>query len=160
MRRCLAAVSVAVALVGLTAAPSSAAKKKPGWSLAKASAYIEFNLRIPDPDIIAAAKYYLAYMTKIGGPNGIAEAKKELAIATAGQTVDHASCLGLKAAPGGFVSFKCKLALSDELGFTAKRVGTWKRLATGKWEWSGTSATYGGRCPENWNYTTTNGFCQ
>jgi hypothetical protein len=156
VRRSLIVV-LASALAAVPVSSASAATK-PGWSLAKASAYIEFNLRIPVPEVVAYSKEFLRLQKQLGGQFGIAEAEEEIELAKAGLGVDRASCLGLKAAPGGYVSFKCKLAMSDDLGFTAKVLGTWKRLPTGKWRWDSSSFTLGGLCPPRWDGSPTSGL--
>jgi hypothetical protein len=146
MRRAsLLAVILALALTSLASAAS-----KPGWTLAKASAYIEFNVHLSDPELLTQAKAHLRQMKQIGGATGIAEARADLATAKAGYSVDRASCLGTKAAAGGYVSFKCKLQGSTDLGFKLKSVGVWKRLPTGKWTYVESSRSYGGYGPSWW----------
>jgi hypothetical protein len=153
--------SILFLALGLTFAGTSSADAatQPGWSLAKATAYIESYVRVPAPAIIAAATVHLQAMKQGGSRSAIAKAQKQLTLAKAGLGVDLARCLGSKAAPGGYVSFKCRLALSDDLGFSGKALGTWSRLATGSWAWRWTSLTAGGVCPPGWDRRTTNGFC-
>jgi hypothetical protein len=153
--------SILLLALGLVVAgtPSADAATQPGWSLAKATAYIESNLRVPAPAIIAAATAHLRAMKQQGRTNAIAEAQRQVTLAKAGLGVDRASCLGSTPAPGGYVAFKCKLALRDDLGFTGKALGTWSRLATGRWVWRWTTLTAGGVCPPGWDSRTTNGFC-
>lgn len=138
-------MAVVAAAVVLAFAAQASAATKPGWSLAKASAHLEFHLHLVAPDIVAGAEKRLRFQRQIGGENGILNAKEDLAIARAGMETNRASCLGLKAAPGGFVTFRCKLLLSDELGFTGKALGVWKRNpATGRWLWTSSSFTISG----------------
>jgi hypothetical protein len=68
-------VLLAASLAGvLLIAPATSAASGPGWTLAKASAYIEFNLRLSDPELVTQAQEALRLAKGIGGPNGIAAA--------------------------------------------------------------------------------------
>jgi hypothetical protein len=120
----------------------------PGWTLAKASAYIELNLRLSDPELVSQAAEAVRVAKMLGG--GIAKAERDLKTAKARYSIDRASCLGIRRAPGGYVSFKCKLSGSIDLGFTLKSVGVWKRLPTGKWRYFESSRSYGGYGPPWW----------
>jgi hypothetical protein len=146
----LLAASLAGVLLLVPATSSASAASKPGWSLAKASAYIEFHLRLTDSELVSRAQETLRLAKALGGPGGIARAEQDLKTAKAGFTIDRASCLGIKPAPGGYVSFKCKLSGSIDLGFTVKAVGVWKRVPTGQWRWFESSGSYYGLGPSWW----------
>jgi hypothetical protein len=140
----------ALALALAVSAQASGASK-PGWTLAKASAYIEFNLRLHDSEDVRQAAEALRIARLTGGRHGIAAAERNLRIAKAGYSIGRASCLGMRRAPGGYVSFKCKLSGSIDYGFTLKSVGVWKRLVTGRWRYVESSRSYGGYGPSWWN---------
>jgi hypothetical protein len=143
----------ALALALVVSAQASGASK-PGWTLAKASAYIEFNLRLHDSEDVRQATEALRIARMLGGPGGIARMERDLRTAKAGYSIDRASCLGMRRAPGGYVSFRCKLSGSIRYsngGFTVKSVGVWKRLLTGRWRYVESSRSYGGYGPSWWN---------
>jgi len=140
--------ALAVTLVAAIVAAGASAAPAPGMSLARASSEIEFHIRLVVPAVVAKAQDTLRLYKQLGGQGGIANARAELKAAQAGFEVDHASCLGTKAAAGGWSAFRCKLSLSDDLGFTAKAQGTYTRTA-GVWRWWTTSFTLIGYGP--WN---------
>jgi hypothetical protein len=149
--RFLPIVPVLALALAVPAQAGGATMTKPGWTLAKASAYIEFNLRLSDPELVSQAAEHLRIARQVGGPRGIAAAERDLRTAKAGYSVGRASCLGMRRAPGGYVSFKCKLSGNIDLGFTLKSVGVWKRRLTGKWRYVESSRSYGGYGPSWWN---------
>ncbi len=135
MRRALILVLVAAAF-GISLLPAAHGGVKRGWSTAKASTYLKVHLRLADPTVVAAASDYLQKMKQIGDASGIALAESQLRDAKSGLAVDRATCLGVRPAPGGYVSFRCKLSLSDHREFTAEAAGTWRlRPASGNWQW-------------------------
>jgi len=138
-----------VTLAGLAVVQTAAASS--GISLAQASAQIEFNVRLVVPSIVTKAQEQLRLANQIGGPNGIAQAQENLKLAKAGLEVDHASCLGTKPARGGHSTFRCKLSLSDDLGFTGKALGTYGRATSGSWRWQTSSFTLAGYGPAEWH---------
>jgi hypothetical protein len=146
----LLAASLAGVLLLVSSTSSASGASNPGWTLAKASAYIESTFRLADPELVTLAQEHLRVMKQLGGSYGISEAEQDLKIAKAGYSVDRASCVGIKPAPGGYVSFKCKLGGSIDLGFTLKSVGVWKRLPTGTWRYVESSRSYGGYGPSWW----------
>lgn len=143
MRRAVLLLLVAAAL-GILLLPAAHGGAKQGWSTAKASAYLKLHLRLADPTVVAAAGDYLRQMKQLGDASGIAIAQRQLIDAKLGLAVDRATCLGVKPAPGGYVSFRCKLSLSDHREFTAEAVGAWRRNpASGKWQWRTATWTLG-----------------
>jgi hypothetical protein len=130
-------------------ATSAQASEPPGWGIAKASAHLEFHLRLVAPDIITEAQHRLRLSRQLGA--SLEKAEADLRLAKAGLETEHASCLGLRVAPGGYASFKCKLILSDDLGFHGKATGTWARNpASGRWLWTSTTFTLTGYAPPGW----------
>jgi len=129
VRRCLIAASLVVALGGLGASGSSASTK-PGWSLARASAYVELYVRYTDPYVVAQARREVALAKQLGEAGVLAQAEQNLVLARAGLRVDRALCFDLRAAPGGYASFRCRLLMSDDLGFKATANGVFRVGAT------------------------------
>lgn len=155
MKRALRIAVSVVLFVALALAVSAQASGAPGWTLAKASTYIEANLRLHDPEDVRQATEHLRYARQLGGAGGIANAERDLRIAKAGYRIWLARCFGIKRAPGGYVSFRCKLSGSIRYGsggFTVKSVGVWKRLLTGRWRYVESSRSYGGYGPSWWEF--------
>ena len=141
--------ALAVALIATFAAAAGAeATSTPGMSLAQASSQIEFHIRLVIPAVVAKAQDTLRLYKQLGGAGGIRQAQQDLDAAKTGMEVDNASCLGTRAAAGGYSAFRCKLSLSDDLGFKGKALGTYSRTAGG-WRWWTTSFTLIGYGP--WN---------
>jgi hypothetical protein len=132
-----AAVFATVCVIVFAVAGTAGAASAPGWSPWKANTYLETNLRIVDPAIVAAAKE--AQATNLQ-PGGVASGQLGLQRAKAGMDVKHASCLGVTSGSVGFTSFSCALLLGDEIGYKANAFGELKRLANGEWRW--TTAAY------------------
>ena len=143
-----AAVLAAILSFGLVG--TAAGSGKPGWSLAKASAHLELRLRLVFPDTVTQARQFLTLAKQQGDVGNLAQGQEDLRLAKAGMQVDRASCAGIKAAPGGYVVFRCRLLLSDDLFFTGKATGTWKRLPSGNWRWFTSSFVRTGIGPAEW----------
>ena len=133
VRACRAAVFATVCVIVLAVAGVTGAATVPGWSVVKANGYLEDNLRIVDPAIVAAAKE--ASWTNLQ-PGGISTGQLGLQRAKAGMEVRHATCLGVTSGSTGYVSFSCALLLSDGIGYKASAYGELKRLPSGDWHWS------------------------
>jgi hypothetical protein len=63
----LLAASLAGVLLLLPSTLSATGASNPGWTLAKTSAYIEFNLRLADPELVTQAAENLRVAKLIGG---------------------------------------------------------------------------------------------
>jgi hypothetical protein len=136
-RACRAAVFATVCVLVLAVAGLAGAAASPGWTVAKATAYLETNVRVVDPAVVAAAKE--AQWTNMQ-PSGLAGGTLGLQRAKAGLDVKHASCVGVMSATGGFTSFSCALLLADTAGYKTTAFGELKRLVGGDWRW--TTALY------------------
>jgi hypothetical protein len=113
-------------------AGASGAATVPGWSVARANVYLEANLRLVDPGIVAAAKE--AAWTNLQ-PAGVVGGEPALQRAKAGIDVRQASCLGVTPASTGYSSFNCAVLLGRDTGYKAGAFGELKRLANGDWRW-------------------------
>ena len=133
VRACQAAVFATVCVIVLAVTGAAGAATVPGWSVARANGYLEANLRIVDPAIVAAAKE--AQWTNLQ-PSGVASGQLGMQRAKAGMEVRDASCLGVTSGSGGYVSFNCALLLGDGIGYKANAFGELRRLANGEWRWS------------------------
>ena len=136
-RACRAAVFATVCVLFLAVVGAAGAAGSSGWSVAKANAYLEADVRIVDPAVVAAAKE--AQWTNLQ-PSGLAGGQLGLQRAKAGLAVRQARCLGVTSAGSGYVSFSCALLLSDTLGYKTTAFGELKRLPSGDWRW--TTAAY------------------
>ena len=137
VRASRAAVFSTVFVMFLAVAGSAGATVAVGWSTWKANAYLEANIRIVDPAIVAAAKE--AQWTNLQ-PDGLANGQLGLQRAKAGMDVKQASCLGVSSGTAGYVSFTCALLLGDGIGYKASASGELRRFGQGDWRW--TTAAY------------------
>ena len=137
VRACRAAVFATVCVLFLAVIGMAGASGSQGWTLAKASAYLESTVRIDDPAVVAAAKE--AQRTNLQ-PIGVVDGQLWLQHARAGLAIRDASCVGVTSATSGYVSFSCALLLNDGIGSKTTAFGELKRLSTGDWRW--TTAAY------------------
>ena len=136
-RACRAAVFATVCVLFLAVTGLAGAGASPGWTVVKANAYLETNVRVVDPAVVAAAKE--AQWTNLQ-PTGLTGGSLGLQRAKAGLDVKHASCVGITSATGGYTSFNCALLLGDTAGYKTTAFGELKRLVSGDWRW--TTALY------------------
>jgi hypothetical protein len=130
--------ALVIGAIAALLAPAAHAATTPGISPSRAKTRIEVNVRVVAPDLVGWASEQLRQAKRFGGPRTIANARHDLRIARAGMDVDHAACLGVRRARGGYTSFRCKLALS--IGFSdgverGRVRGTYTRLSNGSWRW-------------------------
>jgi hypothetical protein len=137
VRASRAAVFATVCVLFLAVVGLAGAAGAQGWTAAKANAYIETNVRIVDPAVVAAAKE--AQWTNLQ-PAGVAGGQLALQRAKSGQDVRAASCVGVTSGATGYVSFSCALLLSDRVGYNTTAFGELKRVPSGDWRW--TTAAY------------------
>lgn len=126
-------ICVSIAALAFAGVASAAT---PGMSLAQAQSRLELKLRLVFDDTVTQAQENLRLAKQLGGPEGIRIATDNLAAAKRGMQVDNASCAGLHRVQGGFDSFRCRLLLSDELGYHATAKGLMSRnRSSGRWQW-------------------------
>jgi hypothetical protein len=135
---------IAGLIAGFVLGTAATATAAVGMTPERAATRIEFNVRVVSSDLIAWATDELRTAKQIGGPVGIATAQRDLRTAKAGMEVDHAACLGVRRASGGYTSFRCKLKLSAHFAEGWERGtarGTYT-LVNGSWRWRTASLTH------------------